>query len=83
MIRAAEVGLCWGLNNGERKPLMPINAVLVRESGRSKDDRIEWLLLTAARIAPSSTEGRRPIIAHSYAKYRRRGSPLFHRERCP
>ena len=50
VIRAATVGLTWPKNNGTRKPLMPINAVLVRETGRSKDDRIEWLLLTTHPI---------------------------------
>lgn len=40
-IRAKEVSLVVG--KGE---LLAINAVLVREHGRSADDRIEWLLLT-------------------------------------
>lgn len=50
VIRATEVGLCWTKKNGKRKPLMRINAVLVREVGRSKEDRIEWLLLTTHPI---------------------------------
>lgn len=50
VIRAAKVALTWPRNNGKRKPLMSINAVLVREIGRSKDDRIEWLLLTTHPI---------------------------------
>lgn len=50
VIRAAEVGLCWPLKDGKRPPLMSINAVLVREKGRSKEDRIEWLLLTTHPI---------------------------------
>jgi hypothetical protein len=50
VIRAAEVGLCCPIQNGRRLPLMKINAVLVRETGRSKDDRIEWLLLTTHPI---------------------------------
>lgn len=49
-IRATEVVVCWQQKNGKRKPLMPINAVLVRERRRSKDDRIEWLLLTTHPI---------------------------------
>jgi hypothetical protein len=50
VIRAAQVTPCWPLQNGKRPPLMSINAVLVRETGRSKDDRIEWLLLTTHPI---------------------------------
>ena len=50
VIRAAKVVVCWPQANGKRKPLMTINAVLVREKGRSKDDRIEWLLLTTHPI---------------------------------
>lgn len=49
LIRAARVGLTTS-SNGKRKPFMSINAVLVTETGRSKDDRIEWLLLTTHPI---------------------------------
>lgn len=50
VIRAMEVDLRWPLKNGKQEPLMRINAVLVRELGRSKDDRIEWILLTTHPI---------------------------------
>jgi len=49
VIRAARVGLTQP-SNGKQKPFMSINAVLVRETGRSQDDRIEWLLLTTHPI---------------------------------
>lgn len=50
VIRAARVGLTCPGGAGTRKPFMEVNAVLVRETGRSKDDRIEWLLLTTHPI---------------------------------
>ncbi len=48
-IRAAAVDLVC-TTKSEKKIVVPINAVLVRESGR-RDDRVEWMLLTTHPIA--------------------------------
>lgn len=49
VIRAARVGLMC-TTRGKKKLVVPINAVLVRETGR-RDDRVEWMLLTTHPIA--------------------------------
>jgi hypothetical protein len=50
VIRAARVGLTWTPTQNKPQPFMEINAVLVRERGRSANDRIEWVLLTTHPI---------------------------------
>lgn len=60
-IRAATVGLMCKTDGSKRTPV-PINAVLVSESGRG-EDRIEWMLLTTH---PIETRADVLAVVHAY-----------------
>jgi hypothetical protein len=62
VIRAATVGLACAVTN-KRTVVVPIHAVMVRESHRSSADRLEWMLLTTH---PIRTRADVLAIVHGY-----------------